>query len=101
MSGWRKIYYKLLNLPLKLLVKSKVIPADPVSELGLDPSRPILYVLPYNSKADLLTLRAQCLAQDLPDPLIPLEIDGVQLPSHVFIENGPRVFRYYVPKQES
>lgn len=30
-----------------------------------------------------------------------IEIDGVQLPSHVFIENGPRVFRYYVPKQES
>lgn len=101
MSGWRKIYYKLLNLPLKLLVKSKVIPADPVTELGLDPSRPILYVLPYNSKADLLTLRAQCQAQDLPDPLIPLEIDGVQLPSHVFIDNGPRVFRYYAPKQES
>ena len=101
MSGWRKIYYKLLNLPLKLLVKSKVIPADPVTELGLDPSRPILYVLPYNSKADLLTLRAQCQALDLPDPLIQLEIDGVQLPSHVFIDNGPRVFRYYAPKQES
>jgi glycerol-3-phosphate O-acyltransferase len=44
MSGWRKIYYKLLNLPLKLLVRSKVIPSDPVTELGLDPSRPILYV---------------------------------------------------------
>ena len=57
MSGWRKIYYKILNLPLKLLVRSKVIPSDPVTELGLDPSRPILYVLPYNSKADLLTLR--------------------------------------------
>ncbi|STE89323.1 glycerol-3-phosphate acyltransferase [Escherichia coli] len=28
-------------------------------ELGLDTSRPIMYVLPYNSKADLLTLRAQ------------------------------------------
>ncbi|WP_411705225.1 glycerol-3-phosphate 1-O-acyltransferase PlsB [Edaphovirga cremea] len=101
MSGWRRLYYKLLNLPLKLLVRSKVIPADPVTELRLDPTRPILYVLPYNSKADLLTLRAQCLAQDLPDPLIPLEIDGVQLPSHVFIDHGPRVFHYYAPKQES
>ncbi len=101
MSGWRKIYYKLLNLPLKLLVRSKVIPSDPVTELGLDPSRPILYVLPYNSKADLLTLRTQCLAQDLPDPLNPLEIDGTVLPSHVFIHDGPRVFRYYTPKEES
>lgn len=101
MSGWRKIYYKILNLPLKLLVRSKVIPSDPVAELGLDPSRPILYVLPYNSKADLLTLRTQCLAQDLPDPLNALEIDGTVLPSYVFIHDGPRVFRYYTPKEES
>ena len=101
MSGWRRLYYTLLNLPLSMLVKSKVIPTDPVTELHLDPTRPILYVLPYNSKADLLTLRAQCLAQNLPDPLIPLDIDGTLLPSHVFIAEGPRVFSYYTPKQES
>ena len=80
MSGWPRIYYKLLNLPLSVLVKSKSIPAQPAQELGLDTSRPIMYVLPYNSKADLLTLRAQCLAHDLPDPLEPLEIDGTLLP---------------------
>ncbi|PLR31121.1 glycerol-3-phosphate 1-O-acyltransferase [Chimaeribacter californicus] len=101
MSGWRKLYYSLLNLPLKLLVRSKVIPADPVTEFRLDPTRPILYVLPYDSDADLLTLRQQCLAQNLPDPLIPLEIDGHLLPSHVFIGQGPRFFRYYTPQHES
>ena len=101
MSGWPRIYYKLLNLPLSILVKSKSIPADPAPELGLDTSRPIMYVLPYNSKADLLTLRAQCLAHDLPDPLEPLEIDGTLLPRHVFIHGGPRVFTYYTPKEES
>ncbi|PPS59093.1 hypothetical protein CRX72_06625 [Pantoea sp. BRM17] len=46
MSGWRKLYYKLLNLPLSILVKSKVIPTDPVSEHGIDPTRPVMYVLP-------------------------------------------------------
>ncbi|MBU4681766.1 glycerol-3-phosphate 1-O-acyltransferase PlsB [Cedecea davisae] len=101
MSGWPRIYYKLLNLPLSVLVKSKSIPADPQTELGLDPSRPIMYVLPYNSKADLLTLRAQCLEHDLPDPLEPLEIDGALLPRYVFIHGGPRVFTYYTPKEES
>ncbi|MGK2959787.1 MAG: glycerol-3-phosphate 1-O-acyltransferase PlsB [Candidatus Malihini olakiniferum] len=101
MLSLRKIYYNLLNLGIKLLVKSKIIPNDQVAELGLDPSRPIIYVLPYNSKADLLTLRAKCQALELPDPLKPMEIDGVLLPSHVFINDGPRVFRYYTPKQES
>jgi glycerol-3-phosphate O-acyltransferase len=60
-----------------------------------------MYVLPYNSKADLLTLRAQCLAHNLPDPLEPLEIDGAVLPRYVFIHGGPRVFTYYTPKEES
>ena len=60
-----------------------------------------MYVLPYDSKADLLALREQCLKQDLPDPLEPLEIDGTVLPRHVFIHDGPRVFPYYVPKVES
>ncbi|WP_445373840.1 glycerol-3-phosphate 1-O-acyltransferase PlsB [Photorhabdus tasmaniensis] len=101
MSGWRKIYYKLLNLPLKILVKSKLIPTDPITELRLDTTRPILYVLPYHSKADLLTLRQQCLEQDLPDPLNSLEIGDTELPGYVFIDNGPRVFRYCAPKQES
>jgi len=101
MSGWSRIYYKLLNLPLRILVKSKSIPADPICELGLDATRPIMYVLPYNSKADILTLRAQCLAHSLPDPLVPLEIDGVSLPRYVFIHGGPRVFTYYTPKEES
>ncbi|ORM67625.1 glycerol-3-phosphate 1-O-acyltransferase PlsB [Pantoea rwandensis] len=101
MSGWRKLYYKLLNLPLSILVKSKVIPTDPISEHGIDPTRPVMYVLPYDSKADLLTLRAQCLNHDLPDPLAPLEIDGTLLPRHVFIHDGPRVFPYFVANPES
>ncbi|MFH8133033.1 glycerol-3-phosphate 1-O-acyltransferase PlsB [Pantoea osteomyelitidis] len=101
MSGWRKLYYKLLNLPLSILVKSKAIPADPVSELGLDSTRPVMYVLPYDSKADLLALRAQCIKHHLPDPLEPLEIDGALLPRHVFIHDGPRLFPYFVPNLES
>lgn len=101
MSGWRKIYYKLLNFPLKLLVKSKIIPLDPIAELDIDPTRPIFYVLPYNSKADLLTLREKCLALGLQDPLEPLIVDGQALPSYVFVNSGPRVFRYYVPKEKS
>ncbi|KGD70417.1 glycerol-3-phosphate acyltransferase [Tatumella morbirosei] len=101
MSGWRKLYYKLLSFPLSLLVKSKVIPGDPVSELGLDPTRPIIYVFPYDSKADLLAMREQCLKHDLPDPLLPVEIDGHFLPRHVFIHDGPRLLPYFTPNQET
>lgn len=101
MSGWRRIYYSLLDVPLKLLVKSKVIPTNPRGEAGLDATRPMMYVLPYNSKADLLTLRAQCLKQRLPDPLVPLEIDGVTLPRYVFINDGPRIFSWFTEQPQS
>ena len=40
--AWRKLYYNTLNLPLKLLVKSKRVPTDPITELGLDTSRSFL-----------------------------------------------------------
>ena len=80
-----------------MLVKSKRVPTDPITELGLDKSRSFLYVLPYHSKADLLTLRQQCLSLGLPDPLQPIEINGTKLPAYVFIDDGPRVFRYYSP----
>lgn len=101
MSDYPQFFYKLLNLPLRFLVRSKAIPTDPGGELALDSSRPVMYALPYNSKVDLLTLRSLCLTHELPDPMEPQEIDGITLPRYVFIHDGPRVFRYYTPQQES
>ncbi|MGP1939196.1 MAG: glycerol-3-phosphate 1-O-acyltransferase PlsB [Arsenophonus sp. ET-DL9-MAG3] len=97
MSFWRKIYYNLLNLPMKFLVKSKLIPVDPIKELCLDTTRHFLYVLPYHSKTDLLTLRQQCCSIGLPDPLDSIKINEIKLPIYVFIDDGPRIFRYYSP----
>lgn len=101
MSGWRKIYYTLLNLPLNFLVKSQVITADLSAEKKFDPRQPMMYALPYNSKMDLLTLRKQCLKQGLPDPLEPLYIDGVTLPRYVFIHNELRVQSWLTEKSQS
>ncbi|WP_367680300.1 glycerol-3-phosphate 1-O-acyltransferase PlsB [Candidatus Fukatsuia anoeciicola] len=101
MSGWRKIYYKLLNLALNFWVKSKVIPVDPLIELGLNSLCPILYVLPYYSKTELLTLRTQCLAQNLPDPLDLLEINGKLLPRYIFIARNSSKASNHCFKQES
>ncbi|VEI46612.1 glycerol-3-phosphate acyltransferase [Actinobacillus equuli] len=47
----------MLNVPLSLLVKSRSIPTDPVNELSLNLSQPIIYVLPYTSQTDLLILQ--------------------------------------------
>ncbi|MFP3019305.1 MAG: glycerol-3-phosphate 1-O-acyltransferase PlsB [Arsenophonus sp.] len=95
MLFWRKIYYNLLNLLIKFFIKSKLIPENPIKEFHLDTTRCFLYVLPYHSKTDLLILRRQCHSIGLPDPLDPIEINEIKLPAYVFIDDGPRVFRYY------
>ncbi|CUX96286.1 Glycerol-3-phosphate acyltransferase [Candidatus Gullanella endobia] len=95
MLNWNKIYYMLLDLPIKLLVRSKVIPTNLRTEVYFDSLKSMIYVLPYNSKVDLLTLRIQCLRQDLPDPLVPLNIDGVILPRYIFIHDQPCVLSLY------
>ncbi|USH02554.1 glycerol-3-phosphate 1-O-acyltransferase PlsB [Grimontia kaedaensis] len=93
MSACQSIYQKLLNLPLSVLVKTISIPSDPINQLGLDVSRPLVYVLPFRSHTDLLTLRSSCLQLGLPDPLEPLELGGKSLPRYVFISQGKRMFK--------
>lgn len=65
MSSWQKIYQKILDLPLSLLVKTHSIPSDPVADLELDLERPIVYILPFRSVTDLLTLRSSTQALGL------------------------------------
>lgn len=92
MAVWQNFYHNLLNLPLSVLVKTHCIPSEPVEQLGLSLNRPIVYVLPFRSHTDLLTLRKTCARQGLPDPLEPLELGGKILPRFVFISDGRKVF---------
>ena len=92
MSSWQKIYQKILDLPLSLLVKTHSIPSDPVADLELDLERPIVYILPFRSNTDLMTLRSSTQKLGLPDPLAPLELNGQQFVRYVYISDGPSVF---------
>lgn len=95
------LYRKLLNIPLSLLVKTNSIPDEPISELALDLSQPIVYVLPYTSQTDLLIFQKNCLALGLPDPLQMNEINGEDLPRYVFLDEGRRFFKSKRAKQET
>ncbi len=92
MSTWQSVSQKILKLPLSILVKTNSIPSDPIGQLRLDVDRPLIYVLPFLSNTDLLTLRKNCLKQGLPDPLVPLDINGKILPRFVSVSQGNRVF---------
>lgn len=91
-SWWTKVYFSLIQIPVKLFVKSKPIPTDPITELDLDIHRPILYVLPYNSQIDLMVVRSLCLKYNLPDPLLGIDINDKTIPAYVYIDKGPGIF---------
>ncbi|WGE54112.1 glycerol-3-phosphate 1-O-acyltransferase PlsB [Actinobacillus equuli subsp. equuli] len=101
MSSLLNFYRKVLNVPLSLLVKSRSIPTDPVNELSLNLSQPIIYVLPYTSQTDLLILQKNCQALSLPDPLQTNEINGQSLPRYVFLDEGRRFFKSKGAKSET
>ena len=100
-SWWTKVYFSLIQIPVKLFVKSKPIPTDPITELDLDIHRPILYVLPYNSQIDLMVVRSLCLKYDLPDPLLGIDINGNTIPAYVYIDKGPGIFASKKQKKKS
>lgn len=101
MSVFLNLYRKILDFPLRLLVKNNPIPNNPLEELELDISQPFVYVLPYTSQTDLLIFRKNCLSVGLPDPLQPNEINCIKLPRFVFLDEGRRIFRSKGAKKET
>lgn len=77
---------KALKWPVSLTVKSKLVPQDPVKELGLDPSKPIVYAFKTASASDLLAVRRLCLGMGLPDPTAPLQLAGQTVPRCLFMD---------------
>ena len=61
----------ILRLLLNIWVRLKWVPHEP-SDIQLDVTKPICYILPSNSVADALALDQACLANHLPRPLLPM-----------------------------
>jgi len=64
-------WYSLLETTLHWWVKSRVIP-HPVTELELDPDKPVLYALDNYALTSILILDRSCQDNELPRPVLPL-----------------------------
>ncbi|MET1255277.1 glycerol-3-phosphate 1-O-acyltransferase PlsB [Aliikangiella maris] len=65
-----QLYQKLVSLPLKFLVSSKIIPDNPIDELAIDTQSPIYYVLQRRSTSSFLMLQQAAKKLNLPTPQI-------------------------------
>ncbi|MDX2346280.1 MAG: 1-acyl-sn-glycerol-3-phosphate acyltransferase, partial [Legionella sp.] len=69
----------------KYWVTSNYVPLQPVAELQIDLNRPIIYVIEQNSASDLLGLQASCIKAGLPDPYLPIQVDGQEVSATIYI----------------
>lgn len=85
LSGF-SLFTKLLSWPIRLLVRFKIVPDNPINELQICTDRPLFYICHTESASDLATLRRVCRALDLPDPLSRVKLGEQLLPRTLFLE---------------
>lgn len=81
-----KLLLAMVTVPVKWLVKVKTIPSDLETELGIDKSRPVVYLLRTHSVTDLLALKMAAIKLGLPKPTSDITIAGTSHPSCLFLQ---------------
>ncbi|WP_035387164.1 glycerol-3-phosphate 1-O-acyltransferase PlsB [Ferrimonas senticii] len=86
------MWQRPINGLQRLLVQSQPIPERPITELDLDLSRPIVYVLPQDAFSDRLALHQCCLKLGLPSPFEPLQLGEHTINRWVSLEPAQSLF---------
>ncbi|MCL1075530.1 glycerol-3-phosphate 1-O-acyltransferase PlsB [Shewanella dokdonensis] len=74
------------------LVHSVVVPQDPFTDLNLDPSKPMAYVMKTESQSDIAALADVADKLGLPSPYEPMQLADVQIPRVVCLEGAKPLF---------
>jgi glycerol-3-phosphate O-acyltransferase len=71
----------------RIWVTSNHVPLQAARELNIDCERPIIYVVEQNNASDLLGLQASCKKAGLPDPYLPIIMNGQKISALIYIHN--------------
>lgn len=81
-----KLLLAMVTVPVKWLVRVNSIPSDLEAELGIDKTRPMVYLLRTHSITDQLALKMSAATLGLPKPTLNLEIAGQRQSSCLFLQ---------------
>ena len=76
----------------RLLVKSKVLPENPIEQYGLDPASPTFYIVKLNARSDLAALARVCKKYGLPNPTEQQILGSAELGRFIGLQNPPPLF---------
>ena len=94
MSAIRSLFYFLLRFPIKLLVRSKIVPDNYLESEEVKLEQPQFYVIRHQSASDLLALRKACKTLKLPDPLSLVTVNGQSFSRLLCLEKPTPLFRW-------
>lgn len=91
-----RIISRVLNLLAQwanlLLVKTKLLPDNPIAQFNLNPELPTFYVARLNSRADLAALDAICKKLGLPRATKPQNLAGSDIERFIGLQNPTPLF---------
>lgn len=93
MNWLQKLLFAIINVPVRRLVKTNNIPSDIETELGIDKSKPIIYLLRTNSLTDQIALDMSAASLDLPSPMKKIRVAGKEQRASLFLQQPQSVFR--------
>ena len=86
MAWLHTLLLTIISVPLKWLVKVNSIPTDIQTELGIDTTKPIIYLLRTHSVTDQFALKMSTNHLGLPKPTDTVSIGGQELPACLYLQ---------------
>src|SRR5690554_1159907 len=87
--GFSSLFFTFLRKLLFLWVRTEVVGGN-AKELGLDPAKPVVYVLQHSALSSRLVLEQECIRANLPSSQQPLQIGTEHLRRSFFFLYGRR-----------
>jgi glycerol-3-phosphate O-acyltransferase len=87
-----KLFYILIIIPARWLIKPSCIPVELEQELGIDKNQPIIYLLKTRSITDLLALNKCAKSLGLPSSTSIMQVDDTELSRNMCLRNPNSLF---------
>lgn len=86
MAWLNRFILSIIRIPTQWMIKTKGIPGDIEEELGIDKSKPIVYLLRTNSITDKIALSMAAKSLALPDPFSSVEVGAQKQVASIGLE---------------
>lgn len=90
------IYYKILQLIIKIFIKIKFTPKNLNNYKKYIKNKKIIYILPTFSKLNLILLKKICYKIGLPNPINSIKINNIKLPNFIFIKEKKITYNHSI-----